>query len=182
MKRIVTVAIAAVAALALSSASAQAQVSLGVGGGLTLPLGDFGDVAKTGWHGLANVGYEMPSGLGLRGDLYYGQNSFDSDAVGNDGKFKLAGGLGNVTYTFKSAGSIHPYVLGSVGFMNFKTETDAGGSVSDTKIAFGGGAGVKFRAGTDSHIFVEGRYVTINTDGSNANIIPITVGISFGLK
>lgn len=180
MKRIVSVAIAAGAVMMLATASAQAQVNVGVGGGVTIPLGDFGDVAKTGWHGLANVGYDMPSGVGVRGDFFYGQNSFD----GADGKTKLAGGFGNILYHFKSAG-VTPYVIGSIGFINAKGEATAGGltvSGSETKIAFGGGAGLKFKAGSDSHIFVEGRYITVNTSGSNTNFIPITVGISFGLK
>jgi hypothetical protein len=181
MKRIVSVAFAAGAALALSAVAAQAQVSVGVGGGVTIPTGDFGKATKTGWHGLANVGYSMPSGLGVRGDFYYGQNSFD----GVSGKAKLAGGFGNILYSFSGAGSVHPYVLGSVGFINAKGEASAGGisaSASETKIAFGGGAGIKFKAGTDSNIFLEGRYITVNTSGSNTNFIPITLGISFGLK
>lgn len=181
MKRIVSVVLAAGGALLLSAATAQAQVSIGVGGGLTIPLGDFGDVAKTGWHGLANVGYDLPSGLGLRGDFYYGENKFD----GVSGKTKLAGGFGNVLYNFKSPGSIHPYVLGSIGFLNAKGEASAGGvtlSDSETKIAFGGGAGIKFKAGSDASIFVEGRYISVNTTDSNTNFIPITVGVSFGLK
>ena len=180
MKRIASVAIAAAAVLALAATSAQAQVTIGVGGGVTIPTGDFGKATKTGWHGLANVGYEMPSGLGVRGDFYYGQNSFD----GVSGKAKLAGGFGNLTYSFKSA-SVHPYVIGSIGFINAKGEASSGGlsvSSSETKIAFGGGAGIKFKAGSDSNIFIEGRYITVNTSDGNTNFIPITVGVSFGLK
>lgn len=183
MKRIVSVVLAAGGALLLSAASAQAQVSVGVGGGLTIPTGDFADGFKTGWHGLANVGYDLPSGLGVRGDFFYGQNNVD--ATGVDGKAKLAGGFGNVLYTFKSAGTIHPYVLGSIGFINAKAELEQGGlsfDDSETKIAFGGGAGVKFKAGSDSHIFAEARYISVNTSDSKTNFIPITVGVSFGLK
>jgi outer membrane protein with beta-barrel domain len=182
MKRIVSVVLAAGGALLLSAASAQAQVSVGVGGGVTIPTGTFGDFSKTGWHGVANVGYDLPSGLGVRGDFFYGENKFDKGFVGADGKTKLAGGFGNLAYTFKSAGTIHPYVLGSVGFMNVKIAPDGGGSNSETKVAFGGGAGVKFKAGSDANIFVEGRYITVNTSGDNANFIPITLGVSFGLK
>jgi hypothetical protein len=176
MKRILSVVAAASAALAISVTAANAQVSIGVGGGITIPIGDFGDFAKTGWHGLANVGYDLPSGLGVRGDFYYGQNKFD---VGS-GKFKLAGGLGNVLYSFQSAGTVHPYILGSIGFMDLKA--DVTGGTSETKVTFGGGAGIKFKAGSDASIFLEGRYLSINTSGSNANFIPITVGVSFGLK
>ncbi|HSB53142.1 MAG TPA: outer membrane beta-barrel protein [Gemmatimonadales bacterium] len=177
MKRIVSVVLAAGGALLLSAATAQAQVSIGVGGGLSIPTGTLKDGVKTGWNALANVGYDLPSGIGVRGDFYYAQHKFKG---GVDAKFKFAGGLGNILYNFKSAGTIHPYILGSVGFMNAKT--DVSGAPSETKIAFGGGAGLKFKAGTDASIFAEGRYITVNTSGDNANFIPITVGVSFGLK
>ena len=185
MKRIISVVLATGAALALSAASAQAQVNVGVGGGLTLPTGTFKDGAKTGWNGIAIVGYDLPSGLGVRGDFYYGQHNAKGAPSGVSAKWKLAGGLGDVLYTFKSAGTVHPYVLGSVGFMNLKATASSGGasaSASETKITFGGGAGIKFKAGSDASIFVEGRYLTINTSGDNANFIPISVGVSFGLK
>ena len=181
MKRIISVVLAAGAALAIGASVAQAQVNVGVGGGVSIPLGDFGDAAKTGWHGLAIVGYDLPSGLGVRGDFYYGQNNAKGVPSGVSAKWKLAGGLGNVLYSF-SAGTVHPYVLGSIGFFNLKADAGSAGSNSETKVAFGGGAGLKFKAGSDANIFVEGRYLTINTSGSNANFIPITVGVSFGLK
>lgn len=181
MKRIATLVLAAGAALTLNATVAQAQAKsgglyFGVGGGLTIPTGDAADVAKTGWNALAQIGYEMPSGLGLRGDFYYGQHSLDDD-LGVDGKFKLAGGLGNVTYTFKSASKIHPYLVGTVGMMNSKFEDFDG----ETDVVFGGGAGVLIHAGTDSNFFIEGRYLSINSDPSSTNLIPIQVGVRFGI-
>ena len=176
MKRSVP-AVIALFVLAIGASPAQAQsVNFGVGGGLTIPIGDFGDVAKTGWHGLGIIGYQLQSGIGLRGDFYYGQNNSDPSGA----KFKLAGGLGNVTYSFSGKSSVTPYVIGSIGYFNFKAE-GGGGSTSESKIAFGGGGGIKFKAGSDSQFFVEGRYITINTSGSNANFIPITAGITFGM-
>ena len=185
MKRIISVLLAAGAALAVGASVAQAQVNVGVGGGVSIPLGDFGDAAKTGWHGLAIVGYDLPSGLGVRGDFYYGQNNAKGVPSGVSAKWKLAGGLGNVLYSFGSPGGAHPYIIGSVGFMDLKATASSGGasaSASETKVTFGGGAGIKFKAGSNASIFVEGRYLTINTSGENANFIPITVGVSFGLK
>jgi len=179
MKRIVSVVLAAGAAIVLSAASAQAQVSIGVGGGLSIPLGDFGDAAKTGWNLLANVGYNTPTGLGVRGDFFYGQHNFKG---GIDAKWKLAGGLANVLYNFQGAGAVTPYVIGTVGVMNLKADGGGGASASESKLTFGGGGGIKFKAGSDSHIFAEARYLTINTSGSNANFIPISVGVSFGFK
>lgn len=185
MKRIVSVVLAAGVVFALGTTAAQAQVSLGFGGGVSIPLGDFKDVAKTGWNGLANIGYDLPSGLGVRGDFYYGQHSAKGAPSGVSAKWKIAGGLGNVLYSFGGAATAHPYIIGSIGFMDLKATASAGGvsaSASETKVAFGGGAGVKFKAGSRASIFIEGRYLTINTSGSNANFIPITLGVSFGLK
>jgi hypothetical protein len=175
MKRIATLVLVAGAALTLNATAAQAQAYFGVGGGLTIPTGDAADVAKTGWSAIAQLGYDMPSGLGLRGDFYYGQHSLD-DNVGLDGKFKLAGGLGNVTYTFKGAGKMHPYVIGTIGMMNTKFEDFDG----ETDVTFGGGAGLNIQAGSDSKFFVEARYLSINTEDSSTNLIPIQVGIRFG--
>jgi Outer membrane protein beta-barrel domain len=182
MKRMVSLVLGAVLAMGVTVA-AQAQVSLGVGGGVTIPLGDFGDAAKTGWHGLGSLGYNLPSGLGVRGDFYYGQHSAKGAPSGVSAKWKLAGGLGNVLYSFGSPGGIRPYVLGSVGFMNLKVTASSGGasaSASSTKLTFGGGAGLKFGASNTS-FFVESRYLTVNTDGSNANFIPVTAGVNFGI-
>jgi opacity protein-like surface antigen len=186
MKRIVSVVLATGIVFALGATTAQAQVSLGFGGGVSIPLGDFGDAAKTGWNGLASIGYDLPSGLGVRGDFYYGQHGVEGSVPsGVSAKWKLAGGLGNVLYSFGGAATAHPYIIGSIGFMELKATASAGGvsaSASETKVTFGGGAGVKFKAGSRASIFIEGRYLTINTSGNNANFIPITLGVSFGLK
>jgi len=181
MKRNVSVVLAALAAVAISASAAQGQsIAFGVGGGVTIPSGDFKDGAKTGWHGLANIGYNLPSGLGVRGDFYYSQNSAKG---GGNGKAKLAGGLGNVLYSFPGKSTIHPYVIGGVGFFNLKAEATVGGvtfSSSETKFAWGAGAGIKFKAGTDASVFVEGRYLSASSD-PKTNFIPITVGVNFGL-
>ena len=181
MKRLAAAVLALVLALALGTRDAHAQsITFGVGGGLTLPTGDFNTAAKLGWHGLGHIGYGLPTGLGFRADFLYGENKFD----GVSGKAKLAGGLGNVTYDFKSPG-IKPYVIGGVGVFNVKGSASAGGisaSASETKVAFGGGVGIKLKAGSDSHVFVEGRYISVQTSGGSTGFIPITVGISFGTK
>ncbi len=178
MKRLSTAIVAAGAALVLSASSAQAQsITLGVGGGATLPMGDFNDVAKLGWHGMANVGYGLPSGLGFRGEFFYGQNTVD----GVDGKVKLSGAMASVTYDIQSAGGIKPYVLGGVGYHKVQIDITGGGSGDDSAISFGGGAGLKFKAGSDSNFFVEARYINISTEGGSTAYIPVSAGISFGL-
>lgn len=183
MKRNIAKAVAALAILALTATAAQAQsVTIGLGGGATIPTGDFKTAAKTGWHGLANIGYNLPSGLGFRGDFYYGQNNWKA---GISGKAKLTGGLANVTYEFQNAGGIKPYVIGSAGMFNTKGSASGGGVTitgSETKFTFGGGAGVKVKAGPKANVFLEGRYLSVQTSGSKTNFIPVSLGVSFGLK
>ncbi len=165
----------------LATTSVQAQgLSFGVGGGLLLPLSDFKDIAKTGWNGMASVGYAPgASPLSFRGDFMYAQNNLKN---GVDGKTKLAGGIGSVVYTFQGGGSVTPYVLGGAGVFNAKVEATGFGSSSETKFTWGGGAGIKFKAGSDASIFAEGRYMNVSTSGGSTKFIPITVGVSFGTK
>lgn len=178
MKRIATLVLAAGAALTINTTSAQAQAYFGVGAGLTVPTGDLADAVGTGWHAIANVGYDMTSGLGVRGDFLYGQHTYDADS---DFKLKLAGFWGNVTYTIKSTASIKPYLIGTIGGTNSKTTGPSGfDSESSTDLTYGAGAGIKFKAGSDANFFVEGRYLIVNSDGDNGKFIPISAGIRFG--
>ena len=182
MKRIATAALTLGLALTIGVREARAQsITFGAGGGITIPTGDFKTAAKLGWHGLGLLGYGMPGGLGIRADFMYGQNTFKGSV---SGKAKLAGGLGSVTYSFPSPGGIKPYLIGGVGLFNVKGSASAGGisaSASETKVAFGGGAGLKFKAGMDSNFFVEGRYISVRTSGGSTGFIPITAGITFGI-
>ena len=179
MKRVAFAALALAIALALSPRAATAQsFTFGVGGGLTVPTGDFNTAAKLGWHALGQLGYGLSSGLGLRADFLYGQNKLD----GVSGKTKLTGGLGNVSYDFKTAGGVQPYIIGGLGLVQVKVDVSGFGSASETKFAFAGGGGLKFKAGSDSHFYVESRYVSVQTSGSSTGFIPLSVGISFGTK
>ena len=172
-------ALSLAAALSTSALQAQSKLTFGAGAGLTLPMGDFGDAAKLGWHGLALVGYSpSASPVGFRGEFFYGQNNTD----GIDGSFKLAGAMASVTYDFPSKSSIRPYVLGGIGMVNAKVEIDGFGSDSETKLAAAGGGGIKFRAGSNANFFVEGRFVNVFTSGSSTTYIPVSFGIQFGSK
>lgn len=178
MKRIATLVLAAGAALTLNATAAQAQAYFGVGAGATIPTGDLADAVGTGWHGIANIGYDMPSGLGVRGDFLYGQHTYDADS---DFKLKLAGFWGNVTYGFKSAGSIKPYLIGTIGGTNSKTTgPDGFDGESSTDLTYGAGAGIKFGNMSGATFYVEGRYLIVNSDGDNGKFIPVSAGVRFG--
>lgn len=181
MKRL-GLAMLAVAALCVAAAqpgAAQAQgTMIGVGVGLTLPMGDYSDDAtwgdKAGFHFGAGVGFALGSApLRVRVEGSYTQTSHD--AV--DGNTKLLGGMVSLVYPFQTAGKIKPYILAGVGFYNIK-ESEA--DTSESKVGFGGGAGLTFPM-SSVNLFVEARYLTTAKafDLATLSQLPITVGVRF---
>ena len=155
---------------------AQAQptegIRFGVGGGLTMPIGTYGDVDKAGWHALGVLQFPIGQApIHGRVDAMYGQTSHD---VGS-GSTTLTGATGDILYHIGDrAASVRPYILGGIGFYN----VDAGGA-SESKFAFGAGGGILFSIGT-MHAFLEGRYMSVQASGSSLNFLPITLGLLFG--
>jgi len=167
MKRVTSVFAAAALALVVGASSAQAQtLVVGAGGGAVLPTGDAADITNTGWHGAGVLWYILPSNLGFRGDVIYAQLPIE----GVSDKVKLFSGVGNVTYMFKGSKSLTPYVIGSVGYFSLKVADFD----SNADLGFGGGAGVLISTGGKLKIAIEARYISIQSDPSSTNLIPIT--------
>jgi hypothetical protein len=178
----------AVAALAmgmlLSASALHAQgVEFSLGGGIDLPLGDFDDVAKLGFHGLAGVSI-VPTNwpVGIQVDGNYSQ--FKLDRAG-DLKTKMLYGTANLVYKFKTSeeSRFRPYLIGGGGVYNVKTNgnDDIIGDVdeSDTKFGINAGAGFDFKAGS-AGLFIEGRFHNVFTPDNNTTFIPITIGVRLG--
>ena len=178
------------AALTLAAPAARAQgVEFSLGGGIGVPLGDFDDVAKLGWHGLAGLSF-VPTGwpVGIQVDGQYQQFNLDRDVVGVSGLHdRLILGTGNVVYKFKTSETtqFRPYLIGGGGVYNLKTtgSDNLGPNFSTnnsvTKFGLNAGAGFDFKAGS-AGLFVEGRFHDVFTEGSDVKFIPITVGVRFG--
>jgi outer membrane protein with beta-barrel domain len=179
MKRVMGVV--AVALLLGATTSAAQGVRVGLGAGLLLPMGDYKTADKTGWIAGVDVTDWLAGGaIGIRVEGSYSQTSHKAGISGNS---KIIGGMADVVYAFgTSAASMRPYVLGGIGFYNVKF-TGTGSSVSESKVGFGGGAGVAFKLGTGgSRVFVEGKYVSVSTTGSSTTFLPVRAGIRFALK
>ncbi len=182
-----SVVLGAVLLATAGAAPALAQgAKFSVGGGLTMPLGDFGDFASTGWHGLAAVGFQ-PANLpvGFQIDGMYQRLGVEDAPDDFDGNTQVIQGTANVVYTFTTAeeSTFHPYLIGGVGMYNFKPTGDdleaLVGDESETDFGINAGAGFDFQAGAVG-LFVEGRFHNVFTEGESTNFIPITVGIRFG--
>lgn len=167
----------------VSASALHAQgAEFSLGGGVDLPLGDFDDAAKLGFHGLAGVSV-VPTNwpVGIQVDGNWSQFSDDTPA---DVKYQLIYGTANLVYKFKTSeeSRFRPYLIGGGGVYNFKAKGDdvpAGIDDSQTKFGINAGAGFDIKAGS-AGLFVEGRFHDIFTTGSNTKFIPLTVGVRFG--
>jgi opacity protein-like surface antigen len=177
-------------ALGLGAAPLHAQgVEFSLGGGIGFPMGNFDDVAKLGWHGLAGLSF-VPTGwpVGIQIDGQYQQYKLDEDVVGGGSlKDRLIMGTANVVYKFKTSeeSTFRPYLIGGGGVYNVKVtgDSDIGGVIdtdnSETKFGLNGGAGFDFKAGS-AGLFIEGRFHNVFTSGENLQFIPITIGVRLG--
>ena len=95
---------------------------------------------------------------------------------------KLVGGLAELVYAFgTSADQVRPYVMGGVGYYNVKIDVTGFGSADESKVGFGGGAGLDLKVGTGgTRLFVEGKFLSISTSGSSVTFIPFRAGVRFG--
>src|SRR5256886_1461542 len=166
----------AVLGLASLVATAEARrqgTSFGLGGGLAAPTGDYGSVDKGGWHALAKVDFAIPMApVGVRVEGLYGRTSHkDQSGTAVPGNTQLAGGLASLVWNVPMpAPMFKPYVLAGAGVYHVKVSTSLG-DASETKLAYGGGAGGSFGAGP-ARFFVEGRYLRVQESGGGGDLFP----------
>ena len=180
---------AAAGALALCTGVAGAQdskpISFGVMGGLSLPMGDFGDAYDSGYNITGNV-YLTPSGqrFRLRGDIGY--ENFGGQSIGSvaSSDFSVLSFTGNLVFplgTSDGEGSIRPYVIGGGGLYRGSSTIEVVGvsrSESDTNFGIAVGGGFEFQL-SGFTTFAEARFTNVFSDGDSARWIPITFGIRF---
>lgn len=185
MKRALGMVAAATLVVAVAAAPAAAQdaagtraMQLGVQGGISMPMGDFGDGADMGFIVAGTLGMR-PAALpfGLRFDLGYQGWGGEGDV-----SFSSIHGMGSATFTIPTESGIRPYVLGGLGVYRMSVdlpaefdEFDVEDSSTDLGIHFGGGIDIPL-SGMSS--YVEARYTNVFGDG-DASFIPIVFGIRF---
>jgi opacity protein-like surface antigen len=179
MKRM-ALAVSVLALLAgVGSLSAQG-FRLGIGGGVLLPTGDYGKADKLGWLAGADATYWLLGApIGIRADVQYSQTSEKSGVAAHT--TKVIGGLAEVVYAFEQKkDQIRPYIMGGVGYYNVKVDVTGGASGSESKVGFGGGAGLAFKLSGGTRFFVDGKFVSVSRTGGSATFIPIRAGFRFG--
>ena len=159
--------------LVAGSLAAQSRGHVQLGGGVSIATGDFkDDGAKTGWVIQVAPGIMAPSGvIGGRVNGTFAKHNFE----GTTDNLRILGAMGDLLFAPRMSGKAGVYVLAGVGFQNGKVT----GAESETKFAWNAGAGLRLSAGSIG-IYVEGRFLSINTEGGKTNTIPITAGVKLG--
>ena len=193
------VALVAAAAIAASPADAQRSksrargslpITWSLGAGLSMPTGDLGDAAGTGFHLQGTSSYRRTGWpVALRGELAYhrfGEKDYSvpggnpNQTVDYTGKSSSIAGIVDVSYAFVTRNKMKPYVLAGPGFYSTRAEiTQAGGggsseTASDTKFGLNLGGGMNFSMGRRL-AYVEARYHKVD----QAAWIPISFGVRF---
>jgi hypothetical protein len=159
---------------AASSASAQGSGSWigSLGGGVSLPVGNFGDADKTGWHGAAALGYKpAASKMEYLVDASYHHLVSKSFADAHNNLF-----IAMARANYWAGNKV--YVIGGAGVMRDEfSSTTLGITSKATASAFAltGGLGLSL----NKSIFVEGRVINGFTKGSATTLIPVTIGVKF---
>jgi len=180
MRKCVVFGVALLAALSLTLPSQASAQGVYVGAGATIPMGDYGDYANTGWMGVGGVSFPLgQENLSIFGEGYYGGNGH-SDYEGD--KTSLYGANAGVELDLAPEGEAGIYLFGQVGLMVHKYTSDEFSEYDDseTGIAFGGGAGYSMPLGGMTG-WVEGRYMQGQFDGGNTSFVGIIAGIAFPL-
>ncbi|HET7583928.1 MAG TPA: outer membrane beta-barrel protein [Gemmatimonadaceae bacterium] len=201
---LMTAAMAAAAVSVSAPAVVRAQIPLkfSLGGGVTAPTGDVGDITNTGWHarGMMTLSAVLIP-LSVRGEIEY--HNMELNNLGFDhGDLSILGGGVSLAWTFPLPSRVRPYLLGGVGVYRVRASVhegppppdrlspgapllsadvigESGEDDSETKFGFSGGAGLDVWLGGGVSLFVEGRYLGVNTSGSRTSIVPISIGFTF---
>lgn len=145
-------------AFLLFTAPVAAQAYLFLGGGVTIPTGEYGDFAKTGWTASTGLTFDVgDKGVWVGVEGLFGSNTHE----GTSGdKTNVYGATGLLGYSVQSAGSVHPYVYGGAGFLahQYKPGTSTVTGDTETKFNWAGAGGLSFVLSPKVSLWTEGRY------------------------
>lgn len=162
----------AVAGLFLAAPSVVFAQSIYAGGGVSIPTGEYGDYADSGWLGVAGVTFPVgDGGFAVGAEGFYGQNNHN-DVDGD--KTNPYGAMAILMYDFGSGESLGFYVFGGAGLLVHKFSSDTSEGGSDSNFGYQGGAGVGVPLGDAFGIWVEGRFM----GASDTNFFGILGGFS----
>ncbi len=145
---------------------------IGLSGGADFPVGDQESVYDVGWNGTLMFSWMFgtsPFGIRLDGSYQELKVKSELEPLFLDGKARLIDGTFDFVFG-PHFGGFQPYILGGVGIydVRFSGQDVVNGGlefeVSDTRFGWNAGTGFAFCVSGDVHIFLEGRYHSIDLD------------------
>ena len=145
---------------------------IGLSGGADFPVGDQENVYDMGWNGTLMFNWNFgtsPFGVRLDGSYHQLKVKNELEPLFLDGEARLLDGTFNFVFG-PHFGGFQPYILGGVGIYDVRfsgQDVFNGGlefKVSDTRFGWNAGTGFAFCVSGDVHIFLEGRYHSIDLD------------------
>lgn len=171
-----------------AQSSVERQVRFGVMTGASMPMGDFGDAVNTGWH-LNGFGEFRPDNfpVTLRGELGYhkfGSNTISGGGFSVEQEASIIPVVANAIFVLPSESTTRFHLLGGLGMYRLKYEVETNvpgfdGSGTSTDFGINLGGGVTFPLGQRVDVVAEARFHSIFSEGSNANMIPLSIGFRF---
>lgn len=175
MKRRARVLFPLLVAWLLVPSIATAQTRLFFGAGATLPNGDYGEYANTGWMLNAGLGFPLKNpkvGVNISG--WYGGNSH-SDFEGDE--TTLYGAFGHLTYRFHEPQKAGLFAGAGAGFLahSYGSEQFPDEEHTDTGFAY------SLLAGLDIPLKKLGLYVLAGWVGGDDTMVRLMAGLSIPL-
>jgi hypothetical protein len=170
----------------------------GIGAGAEIPMNDIRGVVKDSWGLQGQVGYfPGTSPLGIRADATYGQlgaRKTDCATCSSPSVWTVGGDV-ILRMPLDRTSKINPviYVFGGGGWNDFSSidarQTAVLGNCAANfkgspcfknggKAYWDVGPGVDFSLG-GLHLYAEGKYMTIMSDGKNTHMFPVFAGLKF---
>lgn len=157
--------------------------TFGLTAGASLPMGDYGDVAKTGWDGGVFGDYWVTNQFGIGADVVYNSSKFDADGTPlEDESVNMIQMGGHLKWMFPMTGSaMAPWLQAGAGAYNVGSSVE--GSDSETKFGFNLGAGLNFWGNDMMSLGLAGTYHNVmdamtDSDGDETSASYINVGLN----
>jgi outer membrane protein W len=179
-----------------ASAGSNGTFCIGPTAGMSLPTGNYGDAATTGWHGGAMCNYNMNSGWGIGATIAYHSwggsdqlNAAAAAAFGAGSKIDWSAIqlTPEASYHFRTSSSVKPYAMAGLGLYDLKSKltTPTGNTdVSKSKVGFNFGGGMDFASHGTTTWGIDTAYHVIsaqNDFGTNVNNLTVGLHMQFAM-
>ncbi len=188
-----TAVLAAILITGVAGAASAQRIAIGPTAGITFPLGDFGDLAKSGFHAGLTGDYGLAGGFAVGGDVVWhrstGKDSYEKLLSAETGQptdvtYDIVPVTVHAKYRFPGAVGYRPFVRAGLGLYHIASKIDSGPagshSSSDNNFGINLGGGSTIRSVGLVSLAVEGAIHIISTSGSSTNLLTVSATALFG--